>query len=526
MSSSITTTLNLAHLPTEALYGNDTNGPGWLLSPKPYELSPQHAAVVQRLGPILKRFLVAVDELYRLSAKSRDEGSDAKTGVPAWIANLYDQGKPESLVQFARMKRFKNQTPLILRPDLLLHNDGSWTLCEIDAVPGGLGFTAAMNRFYRLNGMPVIEGQVPPHPSPVPSDILIRKLSRATAGESPARGEGSQVGEANLKTTLPGLFLEMLQAIALPSAGKKPVIAIVLSDESADYRSEMAWLVNAIQTGSEGHGAYPNITLLHPRDLDLVKDRLVYHDSETGDDKPIDVLYRFFELFDLPNIPKIELIHYAIKRGNLVCTAPFKPQLEEKLSLALLHHPVLVDYWQKALGEDDFLWLKAGVPEGWVVDPTPLPAQAVIPNLSPAGKAVQSFESLKTLSQKERELVLKPSGFSPLGWGSRGVTIGHDHPAEVWTERLDEAIAAFPKTPYILQKFRSADVQMAYQLDPTSGDVKELKARVRLCPYYFDIKGKMILAGALATACPANKKLIHGMKDAVMMPVSLTSTGV
>jgi len=492
MSSSITSTLNLAHLPTEALYGTDANGPGWLLSPKPYELSSRHAAVVQRLGPILKRFLGAVDELYRLSAKSRDEGSDAKTGVPAWIATLYDQGKPESLVQFARMKRFKNQIPLILRPDLLLHNDGSWTLCEIDAVPGGLGFTAAMNRFYRLNGMPVIEGQ-----------------------------HDSDVGTV---TSLPGLFLEMLQAIALPGAGEKPVIAIVLSDESVDYRSEMAWLVNEIQRGSEGQAAYPNITLLHPRDLDLVKDRLVYHDSETDDDKPIDVLYRFFELFDLPNIPKIELIQYAIKRGNLVCTAPFKPQLEEKLSLALLHHPVLVDYWRKALGEDDFLWLKAGVPEGWVVDPAPLPAQAVIPNLNPAGKAVQSFEALKSLSQKERELVLKPSGFSPLGWGSRGVTIGHDHPAEIWAERLDEALAAFPKTPYILQKFRAADVQTAYQLDSRSGNVKEFKARIRLCPYYFDIKGEMRLAGALATACPANKKLIHGMKDAVMMPVALAGS--
>jgi hypothetical protein len=493
----ITSPLDFKHLPTQALYGDGEDGLGWVLSPKPFELSAVQHAALKRLGPVLQCFMQAIDDLYRLSSQSRQNGDDNKNGVPGWIAGLYEQGKPDSLLQFARMKRLKTHLPLILRPDLLLREDGTWTLCEIDAVPGGLGFTAALNRFYRLNGFLVLEGN-----------------------DEMDNVPDSGVLAAERKNTLPVLFLQMLKNLAPDSAGEAPVIALVLSDEAADYRAEMSWLVNTIRQGEEGQAAYTNIVLLHPRELDLVRDRLVFTDAETGEEKPIDVLYRFFELFDLPNIPKIELIQYAIKKDLVVCTAPFKPHLEEKLSLALLHHPLLQSYWQKTLGKEDFDWFKSGVPESWVLDPTPIPPQAVIPGLSPAGEPVQDFRALKGLSQKERQLVLKPSGFSPLGWGSRGVTIGHDQPADVWAERLEEALQSFSKTPYILQNYRSASVLPASRVDRHSGEITEFQARVRLCPYYFVIGEEVKLAGALATACPANKKLIHGMKDAVLMPVA------
>ena len=47
-----------------------------------------------------------------------------------------------------------------------------------------------------------------------------------------------------------------------------------------------------------------------------------------------------------------------------------------------------------------------------------------------------------------------------------------------------------------------------------------MKARVRLCPYYFIPQGteQVHLAGVLATVCPADKKILHGMKDAIMLP--------
>jgi len=471
--------LDLSYLPAQALYGAVPEGQtaeiGWQLSPEPFTLSSAQYQALLKLGELLNRFVQGIDNLVKAS-------KNPNLPVPGWVADLYEQGKPDSLLQFAAMKRFKSHLPLVLRPDLLLRDDG-WTLCEIDAVPGGIGFTSALNRLYRNSGFPVIEAE---------------------------------------NTGMPGAFLEMLKAFT-PEI-EKPVIAIVLSDEAGDYRQEMTWLVDTIRQGSDLAKPYESIYLIHPKDVDLVRDKLVFTDPTTGHEVAIDLIYRFFELFDLPNVPKIELIQYAIKKGLVKCTPPFKPQVEEKLSLALLHHPVLAEFWQKELGgAENFNQLKQWVPAGWIVDPAPLPPQAVIANLAPGGRPIQDFRQLKTLSQKERELVLKPSGFSELGWGSRGVTIGHDHSAESWGERVEAALQSFGKTPHILQEFVPAGTQTVERLNLDTKEVTPFKSRTRLCPYYFIQDGKVTLAGVLATACPADKKLIHGMKDAVLAPCQVVT---
>jgi hypothetical protein len=47
-----------------------------------------------------------------------------------------------------------------------------------------------------------------------------------------------------------------------------------------------------------------------------------------------------------------------------------------------------------------------------------------------------------------------------------------------------------------------------------------MKGRVRLSPYFFAREdGGILLGGVLATVCPADKKILHGMSDAVMVPV-------
>ena len=50
--------------------------------------------------------------------------------------------------------------------------------------------------------------------------------------------------------------------------------------------------------------------------------------------------------------------------------------------------------------------------------------------------------------------------------------------------------------------------------------VREVDGRLRLCPYYFVLPGtgRAQLAGALATFCPPDKKIIHGMHDAALLP--------
>ena len=51
-----------------------------------------------------------------------------------------------------------------------------------------------------------------------------------------------------------------------------------------------------------------------------------------------------------------------------------------------------------------------------------------------------------------------------------------------------------------------------------TADIHAMAGRARLSPYYFVTGEKVDLAGILATVCPADKKVIHGMKDAIMVP--------
>ena len=51
-----------------------------------------------------------------------------------------------------------------------------------------------------------------------------------------------------------------------------------------------------------------------------------------------------------------------------------------------------------------------------------------------------------------------------------------------------------------------------------------MQSRVRLCVYYFAAEEGVRLGGVLATACPKDKKIIHGMVDAVMCPCAVSVT--
>jgi hypothetical protein len=159
------------------------------------------------------------------------------------------------------------------------------------------------------------------------------------------------------------------------------------------------------------------------------------------------------------------------------------------------------------------------VPYTWVVDPTALPPQAAIPELN-----LMDWRELETLSHKERDLILKVSGFSPHAWGARGVFLGSDLPHTEWTAAVEKALANFEHSPYVLQRFHKPGLVDAQWFDFDHSEVMPMKGRVRLCPYYF-VTGeaeaaRANLGGVLATICPADKKIIHGMTEAIFAPCS------
>lgn len=255
---------------------------------------------------------------------------------------------------------------------------------------------------------------------------------------------------------------------------------VFISEESATYRPEMEWLIG--------------------------KNRVRSVEQDGPDGKPA---YRFFEAFDYPQLSKFKT---KWSPGQPL-TPPLKPYLEEKLWLALFWSKPLQEFWRREISEKGQQLLQKIIPYSWVLDPTPLPPHAVIPELN-----IQSWEEMEKFSQKQRELVLKISGFSPLAWGSRGVNIGSDLSAEDWAKEIRLGLQEFSEHPRVLQRFvKGTLVKQDYLTE--NEEVATLTGRVRLCPYYFVHQERVSLGGVLSTVCPADKKLIHGMRDAIISPV-------
>lgn len=422
------------------------DGATWRISPQPFALGPELARELESLGRVLLQFYRAVNLLYRRS----HEGREAR-----WIAQLLDQGKPADLIALQRHGAFKGEVPRVIRPDVLLTDDGI-ILSELDSVPGGIGLTQWLNQTYAA----------------LPAD---------ETGAAPAPVIG---GAKGMKDGFANIF------------GAASKVHLVVSEEAKSYRPEMAWLAGQLDG-----------------------DRFHVRDSSFNDFVDGDAVYRFFELFDLAHVANSSAIFGLGAEKRIRVTPPPKPIFEEKLLFALLWNRNLRGFWRQELGEGFFQRLLRHVPRTWVLDPTPLPPNAAYPGLE-----LTDWNQLKSLSQRERELILKVSGYSEEAWGARGVYLGSDLSTAEWGAAVDRALGAWPQTPYVLQRFhRPRLVETSYCDFDTEGLVA-MPGRVRLCPYYF-VSGdgdaaRPNLGGALATVVPADKKIVHGMRDGILLPCS------
>lgn len=264
---------------------------------------------------------------------------------------------------------------------------------------------------------------------------------------------------------------------------------VVISREAEDYRPEWEWLVG--------------------------KTRVKAAESYRCGNQPI---YRFFEMFDWLSLEGIRSSWHA----GVSMEAPPKAFLEEKLWWAIFWMKPLEDWWRKELGEGYFRELRSLVPRAWPMRPLDLPPEGVLPELE-----IHRWADLENFSQRARDLVIKVSGFSPRAWGSRGVTVGSDQPKEKWVPELRRALGEWSSQPHLLQRFARLGTVLHPGWNETTGGMEEGRWRLRLCPYYLVTGDQVVLKGALATLCPVDKKLVHGMEDAVLVPVSAeTGAGV
>ena len=451
-------------LPASGLYGElETGAKGprapFRLSPNPIGVSQGTLDRIERLGPLLAGFYRAAGRLYQDSVRGN---------VAAWPAKLLDAGKSEFVISLARRNRLRNRFPLVIRPDLMLTEEGAILATELDSVPGGLGVLQALRDGYAGAGLESVG---------------------APLAESFKAGLITQAG--------------------IPD----PYVAIVVSEEADAYRPELTALAEELRRlGLRCRAVWPD-------ELEF-DDSGVWHGSP-GIGPRVDLIYRFFELFDLENVPGAESMFKAMQSRQVVITPPPRAPLEEKLLLALFHHPELTGFWERQLGGEKFAALRQHLPPTWVIDPTPLPPFAAIdPPLSSAGQPVRRWRDLVGATQRGRRMVVKPSGFSPQAWGSRGVTIGHDVPAPEWGSALEAALAAFEQSPHVLQPYFASRRFSVQWFDTGQGRLRESRVRGRFSPYYIDSGEDVRLVGILATACPDSSKILHGMADAVMAPVA------
>jgi hypothetical protein len=440
-----------AAFPSEGLFAEKD----FHLSPDPFPIEEKFEKELEQLGHRLFVFQRACNELYQRSVKGKQ---------PAWIAQYLDAGKPAELIEFARQKQFRDDIPLVIRPDLILTENG-YAIAEIDSVPGGIGLTGWLNQTYAATGFDILGG-----------------------------AEGMLEGFRSL----------------LPQGGD-----IVISEEASTYRPEMNWVAAQLNAKGAVAGVGDPGSVSEPISAGITDPGYSWRvaDAETYEPIAGRSVYRFFELFDLPNLPRVPALLESVRDGAVKITPPIKPFLEEKMWFALFWMQPLREFWRRELGEKYFLKLQEVIPYSWPLDPAPLPQHAVIPRLE-----IHDWREAGKLSQKERDLLIKVSGFSPLGWGSRGVVVGSDVPQVEWEREIEQALATFQTTPRIMQRFHKARLLDHRYWDNDTGEVKTMRGRVRLCPYYFVENAKAKLSGALATIVPADKKLLHGMSDAILAP--------
>src|ERR1700722_7122082 len=113
-------------------------GMEWKTSPTPFPLGENLAKEIESLGRVLLQFYRATNLLYRKSVEGKQ---------PEWVARWLDLGKPRELIELQRSVAFKNDVPRVIRPDILITENG-FSITELDSVPGGIGLTAWLNGVY------------------------------------------------------------------------------------------------------------------------------------------------------------------------------------------------------------------------------------------------------------------------------------------------------------------------------------------------------------------------------------------
>ena len=88
---------------------------------------------IESIGRACLEFLRAKEILYKKSTSNENLLRNEKLEAP-WVAEYFERGKPTELVEHGLSNSVSGQIPFILRPDLLITEDG-FALTELILFP-------------------------------------------------------------------------------------------------------------------------------------------------------------------------------------------------------------------------------------------------------------------------------------------------------------------------------------------------------------------------------------------------------
>ena len=295
-----------------------------------------------------------------------------------------------------------------------------------------------------------------------------------------------------------------------------PLVALVVSDEAATYRPEMEWL--ALQLQLQGKRVFA----LRPQALFPLGGALFFDSGgNPGEDRRHLPLLRALRPREHPG-RAVHLRGLGGRGGrHRPAHAPL-PGGEARL------RPLSPSPAARLLGRgpqraDGPTAPDALIPPSWVMDPAPLPPGAVLDGPHAGGRAISRLarprgslaEGAGPHHQDQRiprDRLGRPQRDSRQRQLARGMA---DRP---WIGRSSSPRANL----HLLQAYRKPS-RVRHRVYRDGRRAVETDGRLRLCPYYLVVGGKARLSGALATFCPPDKKIIHGMQDAALLPCRIAT---
>jgi hypothetical protein len=283
-------------------------------------------------------------------------------------------------------------------------------------------------------------------------------------------------GDAVARTLAQGMF------------GERPLgksAAIILTEHTMRYAGQMRMLAEELS----GKGV--NACVAFPNELSFESERVMVKG------KPQDAIYRAFYLHEMEGD---ETLMRATSQKKTTAWPPLNAHMEEKAIMGLIWESEFEGAIKKAVGLEAFNLLRLTMPKTWIVKP----------DVENKPHAISEWVELARLSRNERTYVLKPSGFISSSSWSRGVHFLKNMSRKKAALLLEEAQNS--KHTFILQEFHKGKQLPHPYMDFETGNIRQMRGKIRLTPYYRIPDGRMI--SAKATICQ-NTDRIHATVDSI-----------